>query len=603
MKYRVLVAVLVTLSISVSSLAQKPVPEAPQSPAPTPPPPVPGDEDVVRITANLVQVDAVVTDKKGQQVTDLSDQDFEVFEDGRPQKITNLSYVSLKSPTSEVRPPATTSTNYKFAPPVPVHLRPEQVNRTIALVVDDLGLSFESTVYVRQALKKFVDEQMRPGDLAAIVRTRAGTGALQQFTADKRLLYAAIDRLRWDPSGTGHLSAFAPISLDPLARLSSRAGDSIPGNAPAFGQGGNGDEQFRQDIFSVGTLGALKYVVQGMRSLPGRKCVVLMSDGITIFRPLTRESPGGSGDQGSSGGARQSRDEDTPRVVDALRKLTDFANRSSVVVYAMDARGLQTLGASAADNSNDMSTDAFEGAITDRNVAFLNSQDGLNYLARQTGGFFIHDTNDLAGGIAKALDDQKGYYLIGYRPDETTFDAAGHRNFHHLAVKVKRPGLKVRNRTGFYGVTDDEIRAVPRSSEQQMLEALLSPFSSGDVHLRLTSLFGRDAKGGSVMRALLHIDGRDLSFSELPDGWHQLSFEILAVTFGESGSIADKLGRTETMRVREDQYRLAQQQGLIYTINVPIQKAGAYQLRIAVRDTDSKRVGAASQFVEVPDLK
>jgi hypothetical protein len=105
------------------------------------------------------------------------------------------------------------------------------------------------------------------------------------------------------------------------------------------------------------------------------------------------------------------------------------------------------------------------------------------------------------------------------------------------------------------------------------------------------------------MRALLHIDGRDLSFSDAPEGWHQLSFEILAVTFGDSGTITDKFGRTETMRVREDEYRLAQQQGLIYTIDVPIEKAGAYQLRIAVRDTDSKRVGAASQFVEVPDLK
>jgi len=123
------------------------------------------------------------------------------------------------------------------------------------------------------------------------------------------------------------------------------------------------------------------------------------------------------------------------------------------------------------------------------------------------------------------------------------------------------------------------------------------------VRLRLTSLFGTGAPSGSVMRALLHIDGRDLTFADAPDGWHEASFEILAVPFGDGGVSGEKFGRVETFKVRDDAYRQAQQQGLIYTLNLPIQKAGAYQLRIAVRDIESSRVGAASQFVEVPDLK
>lgn len=605
MKDRVLITLLLTFSMSASSLAQQPARTPSQSPTPASAPQqtAPGDDDVVRITANLVQIDAVVTDRKGQQVTDLGDQDFEILEDGRAQKITNLSYVSLKSPNAEPQPPAVAGAKDKAAPPVPVHLRPEQVHRTIALVVDDLGLSFESMVFVRRALKKFVDEQMQPGDLAAIIRTRAGTGALQQFTGDKRQLYAAIERIRWDPSGVGRVGAFAPLDLDPLRKLSVRAQASIPSPIPSFG-GPDRTEQFRKDVFSVGTLGALKYVVQGMRPMPGRKSVILMSDGISIFRPLTRESPGGSGDQGSSADARESRDQEAAGgILDALRRLTDFANRASVVIYTMDARGLQTLGLSAQDNTNDQTNSQVVGGLANRQYEFLNSQDGLNFLSQQTGGFLIHDTNDLAGGIEKVLDDQKGYYLIGYRPDDSTFNATGQRSFHKLTVRVKRSGLKVRARTGFYGITDEEIRAVPQTSEQQMLEALVSPFSSADVRLRLTSLFGSDTQNQPVMRALLHIDGHDLTFTDAPDGWHQLSFEVLAVTFGESGIVADKFGRTETMRVRDDAYRLAQQQGLIYTLNVPVRSGGAYQLRVAVRDVESKRVGAASQFVEVPDLK
>jgi hypothetical protein len=355
---------------------------------------------------------------------------------------------------------------------------------------------------------------------------------------------------------------------------------------------------------SVGTMGALKYVVQGMRTMPGRKSVILMSDGITIFsKALTRESPGTGGQQGSSASARQSRDSESNGVLDALRRLTDFANRASVVIYTMDARGLQTMGLSALDNTSDQTSTQVVAGLANRNYDNLLSQEGLNYLAQQTGGFLIHDTNDLAGGIEKVLDDQKGYYLIGYRPDDSTFKADGQRSFHDLTVRVKPAGLKVRARKGFYGVTDEEIRAVPLTSEQQMLEALISPFSSADVHLRLTSLFGSDPHNQPVMRALLHIDGRDLTFTDAPDGWHQLSFEVLAVTFGDSGIVADKFGRTETMRVRDDAYRQAQQQGLIYTLNVPLHSGGAYQLRVAVRDIDSKRVGAASQFVQAPDLK
>src|SRR5205807_10500939 len=96
-------------------------------------------------------------------------------------------------------------------PPPPMRLKPEDIRRTIAIVVDDLGLAFESTYYVRRALKKFVDEQMQPGDLVAIIRSSGGMGALQSFTADKRQLYAAIERVKWYPAGRSGVAAFGPM--------------------------------------------------------------------------------------------------------------------------------------------------------------------------------------------------------------------------------------------------------------------------------------------------------------------------------------------------------------------------------------------------------
>ena len=191
---------LFVLLLSLAALAQQTDNSRPQpTPSPESEPQQPSrsnEDEVVRITTNLVQVDAVVTDKNGKLITDLSPDEVQIFEDGHQQKITNFSFVNPAA--SSVRPLPSGPPD-KNAPPLPPTklLHPEDVRRTIALVVDDLGLSFRSTYDVRNALKKFVDQQMQPGDLVAIIRTIGGIGALQQFTADKRQLHAAIERVNW----------------------------------------------------------------------------------------------------------------------------------------------------------------------------------------------------------------------------------------------------------------------------------------------------------------------------------------------------------------------------------------------------------------------
>ena len=605
MKKRPSLALALGLSLFLTVLGQDP-----KNPQATTPQPGPrqgqqqqgADEDeVVRITTNLVQVDAVITDKDGRLVTDLRPEEVEILEDGRAQKITNFSFV----PTSTDAPPPAqpSAAGDKGAPPAPppVRLRPEQVRRTVALVVDDLGLSFESTHHVRQALKKFVDEQLQPGDLVAIIRTAGGMGALQQFTSDRRQLYAAIERVRWYPGGRGGVGAFASIESDPGQRMrdeADRAAQSGMGEGNRRGQGlsaaSSRDEddlipseelnQFREDLFAVGTLGALNYVVRGMRELPGRKSVLLMSDGIEIFN---RNDP-----------ARSS------RVLDALRRLTDLANRASVVIYTMDARGLQTLGLTAADNVSDLSPDQVEDRLEDRRSGFFESQEGLNYIARQTGGFPIRNTNDLSAGIQRVLDDQKGYYLIGYRPEDSTFEAAtGRRKFHKITLKLKRPGLKHRTRTGFYGVTDEEARPASLTREQQLGRALTSPFNTGGVEVRLTSVYTNNAKAGSFVRSMFHVEGRDLVFTDEPDGWHKATIDVVAVTFGDNGRVVDEVSGTHNLRVRGETYKQLLKHGFVYNLTVPVKKPGAYQLRAVVRDASSERIGSASQFIEVPDIK
>jgi VWFA-related protein len=509
----------------------------------------------------------------------------EIQEDGRPQQITNFSFVSTESGVAQpvaVKPKAPAD---KLAPPVPpVRLRPEQVRRTVALVVDDLGLSFESAAFVRRALKKFVDEQVQPGDLVAIIRTGGGIGALQQFTSDKRQLYAAVERVRWNPAGRAGVSAFAAIEPDLNAEIAAQRpdGNSDEDDAQA-GQGGDDLDRFREELFAVGTLGAVNYVVRGMRELPGRKSILLVSDGIRIF---DRRDPSRS-----------------RRVLDSLDRLTDLANRASVVIYTMDARGLPTLGLTAADNTSGRNMQQVQTALADRSADFSDSQAGLIYLSQQTGGFAIRNTNDLSAGMKTVLEDQKGYYLIGYRPDESTFDpATGRRKFHKISLKIKRPGLKHRTRTGFYGITDEQAVPQRRTRTEQMIGALTSPFSEGGVRLRLTSIYGNDPKAGSFLRSLIHIEARDLTFTEEADGWRKTIFDVLAITFGDNGAVIDQIGRTQTVRIRGETYKHVLENGFIFDLAVPVKKPGAYQLRAALRDSVSERVGSATQFIEVPDV-
>jgi VWFA-related protein len=578
------------------------------------------DDEVVRITTSLVQTDVVVTDKDGRQVTDLTAEDFEILENDKPQKITNFSYVTTAPPAGSPSPTPAPRDKTGTPPPPPARLRPEQVRRAIALVVDDLRMSHEGVHATRQALKKYVDEQVQPGDLVAIIRTSAGIGALQQFTNDRQQLYAAIERLR-PLARTTRLGAFT--SVDTLDRLEAQGNNSsIDGGndgeppTPAQIQGRPSEKQkgrsqptseFRDTLFTVGTLGALNFVVRGLKELPGRKAVVLFSDGISIFN----QNPDG-----------QERHE---RVLAAMRQLVEQANRASVVIYSVDTRGLQPSGPTAADYTSGNPAlpngsgppgpfGGVSGIRTDqvgqqmlgaRSGEMFEGQNGLNYLSRETGGTTLFNQNDLNKGIRRALEDIRGYYLIGYRPDDETFDpATGRRKYNTWTIKVRgRDNVKVRTRGGFFGVAEDGTGKDKRSRSEQLMAALLSPFASGGVKLQLTSFFLNDASLGSTIRSVMLMDARDLTFTAMPDGRQQAVLDVVAVTLGEDGQIVDQVNLVETIRAKPDKLERFLREGMLYGMNVPVRKPGAYQLRVAVRDSASGRVGSASHYIEVPDVK
>jgi VWFA-related protein len=573
---------LLTLALTFAAFSQntttaKPAP-APQPTAQPSPPAVEDDGEVVKISTNLIQIDVTVLDKDGKQVTDLRPEEIEIYENNEKQTITNFSYINNASGTAN--PAAVVKTDRKDPTSpglLPVKLRPDQVRRTIALVVDDLGLSFESIHYVKRALKKFVDEQMQPGDLVAIIRTAGGMGALQQFTSDKRQLYAAIEKVRWYPAGRGGVGAFAP-AVQQFVR--DQRGQQSEARALSDTNTDIEAERVRQDTFAVGTMGAVQYIVKGMADLPGRKSVMVFSDGFVLFNI----------------------NGDNARIRDAMRSLTDAANRAAVIVHTTDARGLAITGVNAVDDVTGLSSRQIQDINQERNQELLDTQFGLAVLARDTGGAFTKNSNDLNDGVEKMLEEQKGYYLVGYAPDDETFDPVK-RRYNRLTVRVSRPGVRVRYRSGFFGIQDEKVKPTAPTAQQKMLEALTSPFAKNDVRVSLNAFFGNAPKEGSFARLLLHIDINDLTIETGPDSKPKTEFDIVAIAFGENGTVIDQINKHFKMSFNEGGVEKTKKSGVVYSVSFPLKKPGAYQIRTVMVDTATKKIGSANQYVEVPNLK
>ena len=539
-----------------------------------------GDLPIFRTAANIFTVDAVVIDGQGRHVTGLTAEDFEVTYRGRRQTLQHAIYVAAAGGPEDRRDSITLSkpheaaTQHGPAASLARALAPRSTTppRTIAIVVDDLGLSFRSTVDTRRALRRFLDEQMQPGDLVAIVRTAGGMGAFQQFTTDRRLLRAAIERILWTPIGRGTVGAFA--SSEPTGMVGevdhSRTG------------------ALRERIMAVGSLGAIEFVARGMQQLPGRKSIVLFAEG---FGMLFEERG------------------DSDQIWSAMGRMLNSANRAGVIIYTIDPRGLMTGGLTAEDNPEhrDYSPPGAQFARFDstsavraaRRKELLSTQEQLTFVAEQTGGFANLNNNDLNLAMSRVLRDLRGYYLLGYETPQGT--AASGWEHDAVRVRVKRPGLKVRARQGLFGPADQ--RPSSEAPADPLLLAALSPFAASDIGMRLTALFGHDAESGPFIRTMLFIDANGLTFTRGDDGRHVTRADIAQLAIGDNGQVLGNWRRTVTLRLTNEQLDEARTHGVIYGTRMAVKKPGAYQVRTSVQDKATARLGSASQFLEVPDVR
>ena len=527
-----------------------------------------GQDPVIRVTVDLVQVDAVVTDAKGRHVPDLTAGDFQIFEDGKLQKITNFSFVRSSAPKAaasgvEASVPDGTDplrSADPFGRPV---LRKEQVQRTIVLIADDLGLSAGDIPAVRGAMKRFVSGHLRAGDLVSIMTTSGGTGAAQRVTNDPRELLSAIDRVQYVAGRVG------PTWYDPVHKIDAASEFENQSNLRL--------KAVRQPFLGSGTMYAVAYAIEGLHQMPGRKAIALFSDG---------SLPG-------------------------VSNVVEMANRASVVIYTLDPRGVTSFSLTAVDFCKPPLCNPRTEEQA-RQAAYNESQRSMDQLARGTGGLFFHDDNDLYRLLAAGLDDLSDYYLIAYQPHREDFQVVGGRpQFHRIAVKVLQPGLTVRSRNGFFGVPEPASSApAPESltAHEALSSALRSPFQTAGFPVHLSAFYsasvGRNPKTHLheiALRAMLAMDAHHIEFADAPGG-KALNLEVAAAVYGPNNEVVARSDRTFTDTISRELEAELLASGLVYGLDIAIPRPGPYQLRVAVWDANSHRTASASSFVEIPDF-
>ena len=541
-----------------------------QAPA-EPPPPV-----TFRAEVNYVEVDALVTDGQGRPVTDLGQADFEVLEDGRPQKVSAFSLVRLPI---EAAPRPTASA----ALPVPrsdVSTNAGADGRIYMLVLDDLHTTVANTPRVKAFLREFLERRFSANDFAAVAYTSGRVTASQEFTNDRALLLQAIDRftgrrLRSEALEIADaLSRDSRDSSDTPVNPTNRAGDGRDPFDPYSRLNPYEAERAYQARTTLSVVRDLAALMEGVRGR--RKSMILVSEGLTYNIYDGFRNPSAATILGEGTGAMAA------------------AMRANVAIYAIDPRGLATFGEAidiAGTSPNDPHF-TVPGAMLD---LLRTSQQSLRELANQTGGFAGIDTNDLSGVLDRVVRENSNYYLLGYYSTNDRRDG----RFRRIEVRVRRPGLHVRARPGYLaarGRVDDAANAA-----RPIDAALASPIPVTEIPLTLSA--AAYAGTGAEASVALAVEMRADAFRFVEKGDRFLDTVELSISAVDSGG-AVRGGRQHKLdlELRAANAALARERGLrvISEVSLP---PGRYQLRVAVAETGAGRTGSVFHDIEVPDFR
>jgi VWFA-related protein len=538
-----------------------------------------------KVETNYVEVTAVVVDQQGRFVDTLQRDDFQVFEDGKPQTVTSFVLVNMAND----RPERALFTPEAIEPDVRSNAQPFD-GRVYLLVLDDLHTDFADTRQTKQAAKAFVETALRAGDLAAVVSTSGRTDASQDFTPSRRLLLAAIDRFmgRGLSSATGNAAEDYNNRRDmlgPKSGASPTAGDSV------------GAERAQNARATLSSLRGLSELMAGVRGR--RKALVLFSGGIA-YNVANAIASGWSQDNEresrlslvGSGPIREVQMD----TIDTIAAAT----RANVAIYGVDPRGLTIAGGAGTAG---LPTDAAPSMglnMTSMQGELGQQHDSLQVLADGSGGFAAFATNNLSAVFDRIRQDNSRYYVLGYYPTNDKRDG----KFRTIDVRVARPGLQVQARKGYVaprGNSASGTEMKPGTLAPAVQAALASPVPVSG--LRMTAFaapFRRTPPAPAAVTLVLHVDGRDLTFKE-QGGTFNGALDLSVVALDSQGKTHGLVQRHVPMPLRPESYQMVLARGMRIVSQIDL-APGRYQLRIAAMDAARAQAGTVLYDLDVPDF-
>ena len=573
------------LATAFAAAEQTPEPAQPTSP-PTP-------EVTFKVEVNYVEEDVRVVDREGNFVRGLKREDFQVLEDGKPQKVETFGMVDI--PNTRPRKPQYLAPD---APPIePDVAVNKQVldGRLYLIVLDDYHVAPLRTQNVRNLARRFILEKLGPDDQAAVVVTSGLLRASQDFTQNRRLLLAAVDNFvgqklpssavmrnekmsrQMNAAGAPTDDAGDPIQIDPANRF-------VPDDIAT-----ERTFQARQALSSLRSISEWMSTIQGRR-----KAIVLISEGVdyNLF------------DVFQGGDPSNFNTENFNMIQTETYDTISAASRSNVQIYSVDPRGLTTMAQEDIEIGG-LAAGAYNLGPKQLLQELQSSQDNLRQLSEETGGVAFVGRNDFNDAFDRIVRENSQYYVLGYYSTNERRDG----KLRSITVRVAGyPDAQVTYRKRYAAPRGRAPRNTAatkpldptKSLNADLVNTMASPLPKTGIQLRVTAIAKKGVGKTTDVEVLIDTLGKDLTFTE-KNGTFVNRVSMQVGVFNKEGKSVFAERPDVDLNLRPESHTRVSQNGVRILRHLSL-APGRYQLRVAAQDSAKIKQGSAILDLEVPDF-
>jgi VWFA-related protein len=530
----------------------------------------PSQRPVFRSGREVVSIDVVVRDRDGNIVRGLTQADFEIREDGRPQDVIAFTFQEItQQPLGAAEKPAellagvearmaeparTTTSAASPEPSAPLTSEATAGRRLIVLLFDVSSMQPEDVQRAIDSARKYVAEQMSVADLVAIATVSSTLDVLTDFTGERGRVDGALTRLAYAEGLATEAPAASTAATDEAAAAAEEPATTEASELAVF----NNDVRLR----------ALRTLSEALAPIEQKKAIVYFSAGMQ----------------------RSGQD----NLVE-LRAAINAAIRAHVAIYPIDIRGLlAVVPGGDARQASGRGQGMFSGrGVSQQFSQLASSQDTLTSLAGDTGGRAFTDTNEFSDAFARVQRDMSAYYLLGYTSTNATRDG----RFRRVQVRVKREGLRIEARAGYYAARDF-AHTSRGDRETQLQEQLFAEVSATDLPVFVTGGFFRMAADKYYVPISVAVPG---SAVPVPTGRDNATLDVLGMVRDEQGRPVGRLRQTMDVAAGAGTTTLEGKQ-VLYQSGVTL-PPGRFAIKVVVRENANGTIGSFEAPIVVPELK